>query len=104
MTDKHQGERLADIAKRYPEGFLSCRDTGHTWAPREAAWLADGTIERVLACSQCDAQRVQVLDANGYLVGSRYLYSEGYSLVGIGRLDTGDRALLRKTHLMRQLG
>jgi hypothetical protein len=104
MADKDQHkdqQKLSDIAKRYPDSFLLCRDTGHQWQPTEAMWLQDGGIERVLACSQCEAQRVQTLDRNGYITGGHYVYADGYRFVGLGRIDQATKALLRKTNMGR---
>jgi hypothetical protein len=103
-VDKHH-QQLADIAKRYPDEYLACRaGLGHSWEPESAAWLQNGTIERVLVCKRCTAKRVQILDADGYIVGGHYTYADGYTIKGVGPLDTADRAALRRTHVMRLMG
>lgn len=103
MTQRKKTQQLNDIAKRYPEEYLACRDHGHSWQPKEAAWLQDGNIERVLECSRCHADRVQVMDKHGYILGGHYTYSDGYAMVGMGRLDTDGKAIFRKTAVQRML-
>lgn len=104
MTEKKTIQKLRDIAKRYPENMLACRDHGHSWKPLEAAWLQDGRIERVLACERCEAHRVQFMDKDGYILGGHYDYADGYPMVGVGRLDTDGRAIFRRTSVQKLLG
>lgn len=101
MSEKKHVTQVRDIAKRYPDQYLACRDHGHSWQPLDARYLQDGNIERILGCERCEARRVQKLDKRGYLVGGHYDYADGYAMVGIGRLDTDDRAVLRRTSIQR---
>jgi len=104
MAESTKLQRVRDIAKRYPDDFIACRDSGHRWKPVEAAWLQDGHIERILECDRCDAQRIQILDKNGYVVAGTYHYSDGYTMTGVGRLDTDGRAIIRRTAVLKLLG
>ena len=104
MTESKHRRQVADIAKRYPPDMLTCRDTGHTWQPDGAAWLQDRTIERVLTCPRCQTRRVTVLSSRGYILTNRYEYPTGYNFVGMGRLDSDDRAILRRTAVLRIIG
>jgi len=105
MANRKALLKLKDIAKRYPDTMLACRDMGHDWRPIEAAWLQNGNIERVLGCTRCEAKRVQYLDKNGYIVkGGGYNYPDGYQMKGMGRLDTDGRAVLRRASVLKQIG
>jgi hypothetical protein len=104
MADRKTAQKITDIAKKYPERLLACRDQGHSWEPIEATWLQDGNIERILGCTRCETRRVQYLDKRGYVIGGHYEYADGYQMKGLGRLDTDGRAILRRTHVMQQLG
>ena len=103
MTEKKNVQRLRDIAKRYPDSYLACRDHGHSWQPLDASFLQDGNIERILGCVRCEARRVQRLDKQGYLLGGHYDYADGYAMVGIGRLDTDGKAIMRRTSVQRMM-
>lgn len=104
MAEKKNLTKVRDIAKRYDEGFILCRTvTGHSWKPAGASWLQGGNIEQVLACTRCEAQRVQVLDKRGYLVSRHYQYPDGYAIPGMGHMDQDGRAILRITAVRKML-
>jgi hypothetical protein len=94
-------QKVADILKRYPDPFLACRDMGHNWKPDSAAWLPGGDVERVLVCTVCESRRKQILDRNGYIVTGTYAYEKGYTFTGLGRMDRDDKALMRRTNILR---
>ena len=101
-TTQHH-RKVVDIARRYPDTFLACRDHGHSWRPVDAAFLQSGDIERILGCERCEATRRQILDRNGYIKSGHYDYTDGYLMTGVGRLDTHDRAVMRKINITRFL-
>ena len=104
MVKKTEAESLLDTALgAYPDEYLSCRDTGHSWKPATAVRRPDKNIERVLACVRCEARRTQLLDPRGYVLGSSYVYNKGYQFTGVGRLTTDGRARLRLTNILRNL-
>jgi hypothetical protein len=104
QTSTPHHRMVADIAKRYPDEFLACRDFGHRLVPTDAAFLQSGDIERILKCERCDVKRRQILDKNGYIKSGNYDYAEGYLMPhGTGRLDLHDRAVMRKTNVTRFL-
>lgn len=95
--------KVADIAERYPQMFIECRDFGHSWRPKNASWLQGGSIERTLGCSRCKTTRTQILDREGYIVSGYYEYADGYRLVGLGALKAPDRAEFRRSSVTRYL-
>lgn len=100
-TETDHAAFIADVADKYPDKYLQCRDYGHGWKPNNAVWLEDGFIERVLRCDRCKTERFQILDKNGYIISGYYHYSSGYQIPGAGRLDTNARAVLRHANLLR---
>lgn len=102
--DSERAQHVTDVAQRYSNAFLACRDYGHSWRTLNAAWLAGGGVERRLRCTSCKCERVQILDAQGYIVASHYEYPGGYRIDGVGSLTANDRAVLRRTHVVRELG
>ena len=103
MSNDHEDRNalLTEMAEKYPDKYLLCRDMGHSWKPQSAVWLEDGNIERTITCSRCNTLRRQYLDANGYILVGYYSYADGYQIAGIGRMDTDARAGLRKASLSR---
>ena len=108
MAKKHTDDdgdtrhsRVADIAESYPDAYLACRDLGHSWRPLTAGWTAEGNIHRRLQCVRCKVERAQFLDPNGYVLSGSYVYSDGYSIHGLGLLTRDDRAELRRANVMR---
>lgn len=105
MADKKKAplhaQKVADLLKRYPDNFLSCRDYGHNWKPDSAAWLQGGGVERIFVCTACGAFRVQTLDRQGYILSNAYRYEKNYTMAGVGRMDRDDRALMRRTNVQR---
>lgn len=96
--------QLTEVAEKYPDAFLACRDLSHSWKPQSAVWLEDGNIERTLVCTRCDTLKRQYLSPDGYILVGYYAYTDGYLLQGVGRLDTDARAGLRKASLRRLMG
>jgi hypothetical protein len=104
QTDRvARAQRVTDIAEKYPDAFLACRDFGHSWRPLTASWNADNTITRRLRCVRCSVERHQLLTSEGYIVSGGYSYADGYQIKGVGSLTTDDRAVLRKTNVLRGL-
>jgi hypothetical protein len=88
-----------DAVRDYAAGLsfqqLQCRDFGHNWRPHTATRRDDGGFDRVLVC-RCHAQRHQILDSYGRIVGSHYAYPDGYQMPrGSGRISSDDKGILR---------
>jgi len=94
---------LKKVIENYPDAFLFCRTIGHRWAASTAHVREGGRIERVLACDQCEARRTQVIDSNGFIVGSSYAYAKHFAINGMGRLNASSRAELRLAGVRRVL-
>lgn len=82
------------------EQFLDCRDLGHSWQHHDAI-ESRTTITRIVVCSVCGTQRLQLLDTRGYLRRSNYKYATGYLLKGTGWLTADDRAVMRLRNIRR---
>lgn len=75
---------------------LQCRDFGHTWRPFTAHAQPDKKrYEQVLRCARCKTERFRYIGLQGQLLNSKYDYSEGYRIQGMGRLDTSGRDRIR---------
>lgn len=99
ITPPH--DPFTDIVAAYPDEYLTCRDTGHSWRPTTAARDTDGTIHRILTCTTCGTHRNQTLDTAGYIITNTYTYKTGYQIPGTGRLDSNHRAALRLASITR---
>lgn len=92
---------FTDVVAAYPDEYLTCRDTGHSWRPTTASRDTDGTIHRTLTCITCGTHRNQTLDTGGYIITNTYTYKTGYQIPGTGRLDSSHRAALRLASIDR---
>lgn len=100
-AERTRASQIADIAERYPDNFVECRDIGHSWRTRNASWLQGGGIERVLGCIRCETTRIQILDKEGYVIAGHYDYADGYTIHGVGGLKAPDRAEFRRASVTR---
>lgn len=86
---------MADNYAELSPDFLLCRDLRHPWQPYTAEIdKRSRTIERVLICPRCAAERTDVMDRFGDILRSRIKYPPGYLVTG-GRLTSDDRASIR---------
>lgn len=93
---------VADFIQGLTASHLECRELGHTWRPWRASQGADRVSwERVLRCSRCRTERVQTLSLRGHVVSNHYVYPDGYTSRGLGRLVGDDRDSLRLESLNR---
>lgn len=85
------------------DGQLLCRDTAihHSWLPSHAQ-REDYGFSRSLVCERCQAVKVQKLDRNGYVIGTRMVYPVGYLRpAGTGYASKEDNARIRKENMNR---
>lgn len=75
-----------------------CRDLMHAWQPSTALRVGREYV-RELRCIRCGTVKVQVLNLDGYILSSKYLYPAGYVNPGGGRVTKEFRAELRTTNL-----
>ncbi len=93
-------KNVADV----PDEFLDCRDLGHAWArPRVVEDKKFRHYTRLVVCSRCATERIQVISLAGMLVATSYRYATGYLLNGAGGLTVDDRAKMRLRNLKRFL-
>ena len=92
-------------AMEMSDEFLACRELGHTWHPRTAAWNGDERVyDRTLRCPRCKTMRLQTLSQRGEVLTNSYAYPEGYLLTIGGRIAGAGRDMLRLESLNRQIG
>lgn len=95
---------LGVIVHELRTDYLQCRDFGHSWRPYTARWDARENAYRTeLRCSRCKTIRVRWIGPRGQQLDSRYDYSDGYLVKGIGRLTGSDRDALRLESVLRVL-
>ena len=88
------------MSKRRPEADLDpvharCRAWGHAWEPYDVKQAGTRYIER-LKCLRCGTVKSNLLDRRGYLQrNGRYIYPEGYRILGRGLHTTEGRARVR---------
>lgn len=96
---------VRDFAVGLSPTHLQCRELGHNWRPYTAQWKPrDRCFDRVLRCTRCKTQRVQVLNRFGAIVSSHYVYADGYQAKGLGRIVGDGRDALRLEELQRESG
>lgn len=91
-----------------PDLYLICRDVSHSWVWIDVKYVRERRriieIHRIFRCRVCGTHRVQVLDADWYIIPRRshYKYPEQldseaapYLLKGVGHLSAADRAKIR---------
>ena len=83
-----------------PDAHLHCRDYGHAWRAHTARYLTDQRVyEQQLRCTRCRTIRKRLLDRQGDVVRSGYVYVKDYQLRGLGRLTGSDKGMLRLASL-----
>jgi hypothetical protein len=94
---------VAAWSESLPDRFIQCRDMGHTWRPFQASWDAEERCyRRVLKCSRCRTERVQLIGASGLILSGHYDYPDGYTApAGTGRMDSDGRSALRLESVLR---
>lgn len=76
--------------------YIQCRDFGHAWQSHFARYKPSvREYESQQKCIRCGTIRVRDLDHRGALLGTHYLYVEGYTIKGMGRLLGSDKDHLR---------
>lgn len=104
-TPSNQYADLADVqefASTLGEGFLECRDNGHTWKRLSARWYPHlGIYRRVHRCRNCKSERWQELSDKGHILRKGIDYAEGYLLQGLGRVVGDGRDAMRLESMLR---
>lgn len=87
-----------------PLSFRECRSYRHPWSASTVDYdkRADEYTE-TLVCPRCTAERVSILDGEGYTLTSKIKYPTGYLLQGAGRVAPEHRAALRLESVRRRL-
>lgn len=84
--------------------YIQCRDFGHQWRSVGATWVAaDNRYETSLRCIRCGTDRIRYIGRDGGLMRSKYDYSDGYVVKGMGRLDGHERDMIRLESVLRVL-
>lgn len=92
-------------AEGMTDGVLACRELGHPWGAYVASVdRAAKCFERTLRCGRCGTLKVQTLSYSGHILGSHYIYPDGYLMeAGLGRIAGDGRAALRLVALERSV-
>lgn len=92
------------FAATLPEGYLACRELGHTWRPWRATWdAATRAYERELRCPRCKTERRQLVSATGHAITNSYRYPEGYQAKHVAHEVRVSRDVFRLEALTRYL-
>jgi hypothetical protein len=95
---------LKTALSRMADKHLSCRDFGHMWKPYQARYIPQRKhYEERLMCERCKTVRVRFLTNTGAQLGNAYLYPDGYTLEGFGRMTGADRDAVRFASLQMVL-
>jgi hypothetical protein len=99
-------QAVADWSAHLSDGYLMCRDMGHTWRPFKANYQEDmNAYNRVLRCGRCKTERYQTIGLNGLILGGNYSYPDGYqSPAGSGRINGEGKGALRLESTLRLIG
>jgi hypothetical protein len=77
---------IEQFAAGLRDAFIACRELGHVWRPHTVAYdQVSKSYDRVLRCTRCRTERVQVLNRHGHVVANRYRYVEGYQAKHVER-------------------
>src|SRR4051812_32302691 len=86
------------------EDHLLCRDFGHSWRPYLARYIPQRKqYEERLKCQRCTTERVRLLSHTGSQLANHYVYPDGYTMTGYGRLTGTDRDAVRLASLQTVL-
>ena len=86
------------------DDHLLCRDFGHMWRPFQARYIPQRKqYEERLLCQRCKTVRVRLLTNTGAQLGNAYVYPDGYTMSGYGRLSGTDRDAVRLASLQTVL-
>lgn len=95
----HGYAERADVeafAETLPADYVLCRTIRHPWKPAIARRNHDGTFHVELICERCTTKYVQELSPRGLILGTHYVYPQGYQMPkGQGRITGDDRGILR---------
>jgi hypothetical protein len=95
---------VQDWAQGLKRSYLECRELGHNWRPHVVQWNDNGGYDRSLRCTRCRTVREQVLSNRGAVISSQYVYPDGYTTDGLGRVVGEGRDMLRLESITRDLG
>jgi len=86
------------------DDHLMCRDFGHMWRPFQARYIPQRKhYEERLRCERCLTVRVRLLTNTGAQLSNHYVYPDGYTMTGYGRMTGTDRDAVRLASLQTVL-
>lgn len=101
MTDDATVE---SFAHSLPDRYVRCRELGHVWRPRTARWIsAERVYERVLHCTSCRTEKLQLVNSQGHIISSHYRYADRYLAQHVKGLGGGARDVYRLEAINRWL-
>jgi hypothetical protein len=89
-------------AAGWDDEVLKCRTDGHRWEDSRATRNDRYKYIRIVqVCPRCVSERITEMDFYGEVFDRHIDYSEGYLLVGLGRISGQGRNVLRMTSVER---
>lgn len=90
------------FAQQLPDKYVRCRELGHVWRPSTARWVPSETLyERVLRCTSCRTEKVQLVNRHGHIISSVYRYAANYLAQHVTGLAGGARDVYRLEAITR---
>jgi hypothetical protein len=97
-------ESVEEFAAKLSVSFLQCRELGHIWKPWTARFDEEhNSFERALRCPRCKTERHETLSLRGAKLKNHYVYPDGYTTDGLGRIVGEGRDALRVESITRTL-
>lgn len=93
---------VTSFAQGLEDDYLTCRTWAHSWDPGTSTVRRESyRIYWAISCRSCGTARTRVISPRGEIIANQYQYPDGYTLKGIGRIDSGGLALFRLEALER---
>jgi hypothetical protein len=98
-------EDVQEVAQNWSDQFLECRTYGHHWRPQAATYTKDKRAISTVHVCRCDTERRSMLDARtGWVLSVHYVYPDGYTTKGLGRITGDAKGALRLAGVHRVFG
>lgn len=101
QSDDYYSE-IEDLARQWPDEYLSCRTYGHLWQPYRASHNTRLRYWRsVRICPRCNTEKTEEISERGMILASWYTYPDGYQTKGLGYIGGEARGAIRLQALTR---
>lgn len=93
-------DQIEKAVAEMPVNNLLCRDLGHAWSAYSAERVGKAFVSS-LRCIRCKTIKERMITGEGFLNGTKFKYTDGYLIKGIGRATIGVRSIMRLESVMR---